>query len=157
MSTNDVPGAVAGNADKLAMGCWAEHKDGSLLFVESTEGSRVIYSMFDMAHKPPIEYRDAMPEASFKTTFSWNGKNEKWTWHDKTPFDWDRVIKSFDDGARYPSRMHIETAAKRVAKSLHLKGAEMKADFAQGRAPEVMDRIEGIFKKLGKAIKELRP
>src|SRR6267142_1681110 len=101
MSTYDVPGARSSNHDELAMGCWAEHDDGSLIFVESTEGSRVVYSIFDMAKDPVVEYRDAMPEVSFKRTFSWqegdNGNRalgkEKWLWHDKTPFPWDKVIK----------------------------------------------------------------
>jgi len=33
MSTNDVPGAKAANNDALAMGCWAEHADGSLILM----------------------------------------------------------------------------------------------------------------------------
>lgn len=49
MSTNDVPGANPVNGDKLGMGCWAEHQDGSMILVEGTEGNRVIYSIFDMA------------------------------------------------------------------------------------------------------------
>lgn len=51
MSTNDVPGANPKNADVLAMGCWAEHEDGSLIFVESVEGGTVVYSIFDIAPK----------------------------------------------------------------------------------------------------------
>ena len=58
MSTNDVPGADPRNSDELATGCWAEHEDGSLIFVESTEVNRVIYSVFDMSRTPPLEYRD---------------------------------------------------------------------------------------------------
>lgn len=38
MSTNDVPGANPVNKDILAAGCWAEHADGSLLFVKGNEG-----------------------------------------------------------------------------------------------------------------------
>jgi hypothetical protein len=103
MSTNDVPGANPRNGDELAMGCWAEHDDGSLILVESTEASRIIYSIFDMAKEPPIEYRDAMPEVSFKKTFSWDPKsaNEKWARHDKTPFPWEKIIDSgIKDGER---------------------------------------------------------
>src|SRR5262245_2443793 len=120
MSTNDVPGANPANNDELAMGCWAEHDDGSLIFVESTEANRVIYSIFDLAKEPPIEYRDAMPESSFKKTFSWKtGAFEKWTWHDKTPFPWDRIIENgFADGEKPVSADHTLTAAERVAESL---------------------------------------
>lgn len=111
MSTNDVPGHKASNNDVLAMGSWAESKDGSLIFVESVENGRVIYSMFDTRHTPVLEYREAMPESDFKPAFSWKAdrsglKDKKasgvpadilWTWHDKMPFPWDRVIKN---GAR---------------------------------------------------------
>lgn len=105
MSTNDVPGFNSANNDTLAMGAWAEHADGSMIFVESTEGGRVIYCMFDLAKN--LQYRDATPEPSFKKTFSWDPKNPKstkWTWHDKTPFPWDKVIGSgFQDGQDKPS------------------------------------------------------
>lgn len=105
MSTNDVPGHNPDNHDVLKMGAWAEHTDGSMIFVESTEGSRVIYCMFDLAKN--LQYRDATPETSFKKTFSWDPKNPKstkWTWHDKTPFPWDKVIGSgFQDGQDKPS------------------------------------------------------
>lgn len=147
MSTNDVPGANPRNNDELAMGCWAEHDDGSLIFVESTETGRVIYSMFDMAKQPPVEYRDAMPETSFKKTFSWvpdgkkTGTNEKWVWHDKTPFPWDRIIKGgFADGERLPSADHVMSAAERVADSLRLRGARLDSDRHKHRTEETFSR-----------------
>src|SRR5258708_17935738 len=98
MSTNDVPGYNPANNDVLACGCWAEHNDGSLIFVESTEINRVIYSIFDMAKQPPVEYRDAMTEVAFKKAFSWHpGSRDAadfddliCTWHDKSPFPLDR-------------------------------------------------------------------
>lgn len=37
MSTQDVPGANRANRDQLASGCWAEHEDGSLLFVKARD------------------------------------------------------------------------------------------------------------------------
>jgi len=70
MSTNDVPGAKPENHDVLAMGAWAEHDDGSLIFVEAVEAGTVVYSIFDV-QDPPVEYRDAMPETGFKERFSW--------------------------------------------------------------------------------------
>ena len=36
MSTNDVPGAKAANGDELAALNWAEHDDGSYIFVLGT-------------------------------------------------------------------------------------------------------------------------
>ncbi len=159
MSTNDVPGANPSNNDELAMGCWAEHDDGSLMFVESTEGARVIYSMFDMVKSPPIEYRDAIPESSFKKTFSWKpgggGSTEKWTWHDKTPFPWDRVIKAgASDGGRLAFAEHTMSAAERVAESLKLRGAAVSRDLSH-RSETVLRRSGAIWDKISRAVAEL--
>ena len=79
MSTHDVPGNKLANNDKLAMGCWAEHDDGSLIIVESTEGGRIIYSMFDLDQTPIIEYRDSMPEQGFKDHFSYDNNTYEWS------------------------------------------------------------------------------
>lgn len=178
MSTNDVPGANPNNNDELAMGCWAEHDDGSLILVESTEDSRVIYSIFDMAKDPPIEYRDAMPAVSFKVTFSWDrhGKktiNEKWTWHDKTPFPWDRIIKDgHKDGSRLPSaghtlnaaerimesrERHRSSAAERVAESLALRGQELDRQNIDHRMDRFLNRMEGMWDRIAKAVGKLPP
>ncbi|MDO8683952.1 MAG: hypothetical protein Q7N50_10780 [Armatimonadota bacterium] len=177
MSTNDVPGANPSNCDVLAMGSWAEHADGSLILVENTESGRVIYSIFDMAKEPPIEYRDAMPEVSFKTTFSWdpNGKktlNEKWTWHDKTPFPWNRIIQiGVKDGARLPSAQHTlnaaervmesrerhSTAAERVARGLKIQGEELDRDNIDHRADQIMRRVEKMWDRLVSAVSKLPP
>lgn len=174
MSTNDVPGANPSNRDELAMGCWAEHADGSMILVESTEGNRAIYSVFDMAKNPPIEYRDAMPIDSFKTIFTWDasGKkktpNEKWTWHDKTPFPWDRIIKNgINDGARVPAAVHVlnaaerivesrarhqDTAAERVADSLRLQGQELDRDNIDHRWDKVMNRFGNLMERFSDII-----
>ena len=76
MSTTKVPGADPANRDSLAMGAWAEHADGSLIFVEGVEAGSVIYALFDLAITPPVQYRDAMPQKGFETTFSWPNKND---------------------------------------------------------------------------------
>jgi len=148
MSTHDVPGYNPVNNDKLAMGCWAEHKDGSLILVEGTEGDRVIYSMFDTTQAPIMEYRDAMPESVFKKAFSWKSgdsiNNEKWTWHDKTPFDWNRVIKAGGKpGLRYAIVDDQISAAMRVAEALKLNG-------------EPSSRTGRLIDKFQRAINELR-
>lgn len=186
MSTNDVPGARAANRDELAMGCWAEHEDGSLLFVESTEAGRVVYSLFDLARTPPIEYRDAMPENGFKKAFSWDERRSstainddnfddddiddgasksvpmlKWTWHDKTPFPWDRVIKSgISDGPRFASAADVKSSAERIAESLRLKAerldarrkAHLSGVIAAGRstAAVIGDKFKRAFRELGR-------
>lgn len=160
MSTPDVPGSNPANRDVLSMGCWAEHDDGSLILIESTENNRIIYSIFDMAKDPIIEYRDAMPDVSFKSTYSWKPgkpKQDKWTWHDKTAFPWDRVIKTgFSDGQRFASAAGLQTAAERVAESLRLRGQKFDADQHQHKAPtQVPITANVIMDKLGRAFQEL--
>jgi hypothetical protein len=166
MSTTDTPGHKPENRDVLGHGCWAEHKDGSLILVQSTEDKRVIYDVFDLkpgvatpegttVSKSVIEYRDVKSEKEFKKDFSYDpakdkkdGVNEEWTWHDKTPFPWQRVI---DAGMKLAELKHVDptgvltaagnfgsaiggeaepfanaddllTAAQRVAATLKLKG-----------------------------------
>lgn len=149
MSTNDVPGANPRNGDELRMGCWAEHADGSLIFVEGTEDQRVVYSIFDMSQVPPVEYRDTMSIGGFKTAFSWNpkdSKSEKWTWHDKSPFPWDKIIKNgAKDGVRLPHADEYENAAQRVRKS---------REIHQGR-PVDEDVIDTMIDKLGVVAKHV--
>jgi hypothetical protein len=163
MSTNDVPGYKAANNDELACGCWAEHEDGSLIFVESTETNRVIYSIFDMAKKPPVEYRDAMTEAAFKRQFSFPPLDDDddiasgiiWTWHDKTPFPWDRVIKAgANDGGRMAFAEHTLNAAERVAESLKLRGAAVARDIRH-RSEQTVRRSATIWDKISRAVGEL--
>lgn len=130
MSTNDVPGANPVNGDSLHVGCWAEHADGSLIFVEGAEGNSVVFSMFKMK-EPLLEYRDRMPDVNFKDLFTWKPgasgtKGVKWTWHDKTPFPWDRIIqKGVTDGPRLPSAHAQMTVAEQIAADLRLQGAEL--------------------------------
>jgi hypothetical protein len=156
MSTHDVPGYKAENNDKLATGSWAEHDDGSLIFVESTEANRVVYSMFDMAKLPPVEYRSAMPQVTFEKTFSFgNDLDEVWTWHDKTPFPWDRVIKAgVSDGVKPAFAEHTMTAAERVAESLRLRGGRISGDMGH-MADQVRARGVSIWDKISRAVAEL--
>lgn len=161
MSTNDVPGAVASNHDELGIGCWAEHSDGSLIFVESTENGRVIYSVFDMSDDDDIvEYRDSMKETAFKKHFTWQADADdedddddddlakiKWTWHDKTPFPWDRVIaEGAKDGPRYTHADKQLSAAAKVARSRELHGVPLDA----ASKSHLVEKTSG--KKIAKAI-----
>lgn len=177
MSTSDVPGFNPDNADTLAMGAWAQHDDGSLILVESNEANRVIYSVFDMSRDPPMEYRDSMPETSFKTTYSFDAANrkplnEKWTWHDKTPFPWDRIIKSgIPDGSRMPSAEHVlnaaeriaanrkrhreNTAAERVAAELHLQGEEIDRGNFDHRMDRVIKGVGDIVSTIAGALRRM--
>lgn len=154
MSTHDVPGAVATNHDELAMGCWAEHEDKSLIFVESTEGGTVVYSIFDVATTPPVEYRDAMPENVFKSRFSWRPDDdsvlEQWTWHDKEPFEWARVMRAFPPGARHVSATEEMNAAQRVAQSLNLRADRVRyrEPMQRGSGRTIMERVRDAIKTL---------
>ncbi len=148
MSTHDVPGAKAENKDELTMGCWAEHEDGSLVFVEGVEGGDVVYSMFDVQTDPPVEYRDAMPRDGFVSQFSWPTVDDiEWTWHDKTSFPWDRVMENFPSGTRAPSAAQTLSAAQRVAQSLDLQAQELR--------PVQQRRAGGLLKQLVDEIKQL--
>lgn len=156
MSTNDVPGANAANADVLAAGCWAEHDDGSLLFVKGSEQSQVIYELYDLDQQPPVYYQDAMREDAFKRAFSFppvGTSPEKWTWHDKTPFPWDRVMKTFNK----PRPVHADvndqmSAAARVADSLRLRTQKMTEDVLGHRTEQVRQKGRSIMERLEAAL-----
>lgn len=163
MSTNDVPGAVLGHADVLAMGCWAEAADpddDSYIFVESTEVGRVVFCVFDMNQVPPVEYRDAMPEVGFKEMFSWkpgvdDDDNVRWTWHDKTPFPWDLIMGTFPAGSKHVSAEHQLTAAQRVARTLDLQAEKIRARDVQ--KPTLQRAANTIMTGIKEAIGALRP
>lgn len=152
MSTTDVPGAKDYNRDELGIGCWAEHKDGSMILVEGAEDKSVVYSIFDMAEDPPVEYRDCMKEKGFKKQFSFDDKKKdsiKWTWHDKTPFPWDRVMENFKSGQKSICAVQTLSAAGRVADSLNLRAQELRPLQSQN-ASDIMERLVSAIEKLVK-------
>lgn len=155
MSTKDVPGYKPENKDQLAMGAWAEHSDSSLILVEANEAGEVVYSIFDTQADPPLEYRDSMTEKGFKEQFSWSsGKavaGVEWTWHDKTPFPWEKVIESFKGGPRHASAGGLMSAAKRVADKLGLKARELEKDDM----PALRKSLEQVRDGLQKALDAL--
>jgi hypothetical protein len=159
MSTNDVPGANPANSDQLRMGCWAEHNDGSLIFVKSVEGSRVIYEMYDTSVNPIIQYTDAMKEEAFKKQFSWNPSDKnsiKWTWHDKTAFPWDRIIKhGARDGVSFASAQDQISAAARVALSMALSGKNIDKETMKHLVDSVTPHGQNIISKIQSAINDL--
>ncbi len=162
MATCDVPGANPANADELRNGVWAEHEDGSLLLVQSTEGGRVVYMMFDLTTHPITEYRDAMPEKGFKKAFSWNPKDKdsiKWTWHDKTPFPWEKVIREgANPGMHFPSADDQITAAERVAIARRLRAEDFDPEEHEHKVEKKLKGKTGrrIIKALQRVIDELR-
>ena len=119
----------------------------------------MVYSIFDVGVDPPVEYRDAMPEVGFKLQFTWDPKKPqgiKWTWHDKTAFPWDRVMKNFPQGSKAVSAMEQMSAAQRVAESLSLQGQaiadrpEAMSSVAQQSASTIMDRLRNAIGALKK-------
>lgn len=156
MSTNDVPGANPAHQDQLATGCWAEHKDGSLLFVKGTEGGQVVYELYDVMQSPPVYYQDAMLEAAFKKAFSHpptGTSTEQWTWHDKTPFPWARVMKTFDKPRPVDADVHDTlSAAARVAQSLRLRAQQLSQEDIEKGVDRVVEKGRGILGRLQRAL-----
>ena len=85
------------------------------VFVESTEASKVVFSIFDLAIDPPVEYRDSMIQHVFERVFGYpSDTGQKWTWHDKTPFPWEKIIDHLPDGPRPASASQQMSTARRV-------------------------------------------
>lgn len=161
MSTPDVPGHNPANNDVLAMGCWAEHQDESLILVENTEGGRVIYSVFDMSKTPPMEYRDSMAEGAFKKTYSWDPKKSKdrWTWHDKTQFPWDKLIGTgLRDGVKHVHADDQISAAERIIRNREIhRGSPVDRETARTRVDSLGKKAKHILRRLEDAIRRLPP
>lgn len=151
MATNDVPGANPVNNDELHVGCWAEHADGSLILVMGLTKGRVVYSIFDLSTDPPVEYRDAMPEDGFKKDFSFASGKDKWTWHDKTEFPWNRVMKDFKDGSRFASANDLINAAQRVVKSRSIRSGAPVTDSAMG---ELKQEVESTLRTMMRTLQD---
>lgn len=163
MSQEDVPGCGVSKHDTLACGVWAEHDDGSLLFVEANEGGRVIYSLFDMDKEPVTEYRDAMATGAFQRQFSFSfSKSDKWIWHNRTPFPWDKIISAGGrDGVRHADVEDTLTEAERIRRSRmrHRDNATQRARRARDinderpvDLEEIATRVETTMGKAGDAI-----
>lgn len=157
MATTDVPGANPANADVLHATCWCEHSDGSLLYVKGAENDQVVYELYDLAQAPPVFYQDAMRIDAFKKAFSYppvGVSKEKWTWRDKTPFPWSRVMKTFDRPIPVHSDVYDTlSAAARVAESLRLRKQKLEPeDLERGIEREVPKGGKGIVERLQKAI-----
>ena len=131
MATNSVPGADPKNNDKLNIGCWAEHEDGSMIFVKGVnENDIVVFEIYDFAdEKMPVFYQQALALKDFEKTFSYDPKkidkiNMKWTWHDKTPFPWEKIMQIIQKPVPVPANVEDTiSAAKRIAESLKARVA----------------------------------
>jgi hypothetical protein len=161
--TNDVPGANKNNADELAVGCWAEADDGSLILVKGLENGTVIYEIFDSAN-PDLSFTDAMPEKKFKPFYSYAGaaaNKVKWSWHDKTSFPWDRVMKNISRPKPGFSSVEAQmSAAQRVMESLKkmghdLKGRKLSKETIAHEEEQVYPKGAAIMQKLAEALEIL--
>lgn len=155
MSTNDVPGANTVNNDVLKAGCWAEHKDGSLLLVKGTENVTVVYELYDLAQSPIVYYQDAMRELDFMKAFSFppTGNSEiKWTWHDKTPFPWNKVMSNFSKPVPIHANVkdHL-SAAEKVAESLKLRARQVVEEDLSSNVETIRNKTRPIMERLERA------
>ena len=164
MATDCAPGyqgpASDSKNDTLHVGCWAESKDGSLLFVKGVEPTlnRVIFSLYDMSASPIMDFTDSMPIDDFKEFFSWGSvsnkkvKDNKWTWHDKTPFPWSKVVKSgARDGSNFASAADLLSQAARVSQALSITGQT----FSKNDVGDFVDKtqVRKLHKKFGDILK----
>lgn len=158
MATNSVPGADAKNLDKLDIGCWAEDdQKTSLIFVAGRETGRVVYQMYDLVDG--YFYNDAMLEADFKSRFSVppvGNSPHRWTWHDKTPFPWDRVMSRFQRPVPQFSDVEDQlSTAQKVAQALGLRGRKLteedvtpQVEQRRRRGYAIMDRIAEVVGRI---------
>jgi len=164
MSTCDVPGYddIKSDAkqDKLRIGVWGEHTDGSQILIEGVEQGRVVFSIFDMSVSPPMEYRDSLPERQFKQQFSFNSKysivDGGWRWHDKTQFPWNKIMDHFPDGTRFPSADIVLNEAQRIVKLKNLRGDIIKKENYSHMMDQIGKKGRIIVDKIQRAIGELR-
>lgn len=166
MSTEIVPGHDPANNDVLAAGCWAEHEDGSLLYV-----SHVSEGKGYAAVTPPGEvtflliapdgsysqWPGRMPVSMFKMQFSraeGTPKDYIWTWHDKTPFPWEcakprpEVIETIKEIEVERQLDVVDSAALRVATALKLRAAELAPEIRKFAAAELGNLFSSLIGKL---------
>ena len=105
-----------------------------------------------------------MPKAGFEKEFSWTAdgkKSEKdrWLWHNRTPFPWDRVIKAgMPSGTRIPMASGVMTAAQRIADSRQLNGVPADPESVKHRMDLMsMPGVRRMIGGLQRAIGRLRP
>ena len=157
MATQDVPGANPANGDVLAAGNWCEHQDSSLLFVKGTENDQVVYELYDMLKNPPVYYQDAMRTTAFKKAFSYppvGTSVEKWIWHNRQPFPWSKVMKTFDRPLPAHADVHDTlSAAARIAESLRLRAQKIDPEQTEHMTERTVPKgSKAIVERIQKAI-----
>lgn len=103
--------------ERAGVGCWAEHRDGSMAVVEALLNGQVHYLVIDRTGRAIIERWGRIPLARFRRECAPGGLlADGWAWHD-SPFPAERAYKPLRDPRR-PS----DTAAGRVADRAHAIG-----------------------------------
>lgn len=167
MSTYDVPGANPVNADTIGPKQWAEHPDGSLLYIKGTEGGDVVYEVYDpRGGEYTVRYPHVMPVKEFMQQYSippHGISKEKWIWHDKptSAFPWYRVLgrSSQDPHERqvvtrdHPPDM---TAASRLREALQLRAERVTHEAVQHRTAEPARRGLAVMDKIKRAMSKLK-
>lgn len=160
MATKDVPGANPANRDDLRPGAWAEHQDGSLIYVKGTERGTIVYEIYDVAGPDPVSYTDAMKEDAFKKQFSFppvGTSKVPWTWHDKTEFPWERIMKVLQrPRPTAPFVADQLTAAARVAESLQLRARALDEAEVGPKVSQERHRSAGVLQRLRRAFEALK-
>jgi hypothetical protein len=159
MSTQDVPGANPRNLDELSEGCWGEAEDGSLIHVVGHEGGSVVYDIYDLAEDPPVFYRDAMIEDEFKESYSvppTGTSDVPWTWHDKTTFPWDRVMKRVSSKQSNFAEVREQLSiAQRIAQKLGIKSRKLVEEEVTPQVEVRRRRGRAIIDRVAEAIGEI--
>jgi len=161
MSTNAVPGANPVNKEYLDRGAWAEDKDQtSLVHVIGKEAGSIVFQIYDLSEDPIIFYQDAMIESEFKNFFSVppvGTSDVVWTWHDKTDFPFDRVMKRFSSKASHHADVKDQlSVAQRIAAKLHIKGKRLTEEDVSAQTEQERGRGLAIIDAIGDALSKIR-
>ena len=161
MSTNDVPGANPVNKDYLDRGAWAEDKDQtSLVHVIGKEAGSVVFQIYDLTEDPIIFYQNAMIESEFKDFFSVppvGTSDVEWTWHDKTDFPFDKVMKRFSSKTSHHADVQDQmSVAQRIAAKLKIKGKRLTEDDVSAHTDQERGRGLAIIDAIGDALSKIR-
>lgn len=161
MSTNAVPGANPKNRDYLERGAWAEDKDQtSLVHVIGREDGSIVFQIYDLSEDPIIFYQNALIESEFKTFFSVppvGTSDVTWTWHDKTDFPFDRVMKRFSSKASYHADVKDQlSVAQRIAAALHIKGKRLTKEDVSAQVEREHNRGMAIIDVVTEALGKIR-
>jgi len=161
MSTTAVPGADPKNLDQLDQGCWAEDAgQTSLVHVIGHEHGSVVFQLYDLSETPIIFYQDAMLAKDFKDFFSvppFGTSDVTWTWHDKTNFPFDRVMKRFSSKTSHHADVQDQLSiVQKIAQKLHMTGSRLAKEELTAQVEQQRSRGEAIIEVIGEALGKIK-